>query len=269
MAYKNPKPKLFDDKPDISVQPVKNNKEKGSTYQEHEPVYFAFLDVLGFSKTFEDNREKPSSKFAYKYRDTFQYYASLMSSLERFKEQNLLGTGQTSDSLYFYTDRIDLLLLLIKIFTRFNLYAMSQDVFFRGGISKGKLFIEQPHHFYGDCVIKSYLLEDKIAQLPRVMVDQATYDDLIKSGGAENLIAHEKERHYIKPFIFIPNQDMVEVYPDVENELIDFCKKEWADIGKHIKNGIRQFEFDNNNYAKYCFLKREYDSFDTSSFPDK
>ena len=261
MAFQNPKPVLFDqvvDKPPLIIK--SETPQETSTYQEYDNVYFAFIDVLGFSKTFEDNRENPTSEFAQKFRKTFQYYAKLMGQFELMKAQNLLSTGQTSDSLYFYTDRRDYLLAFIKVFNHFNLYAMSQNVFFRGGISKGKLFIEQPHHYYGDCVIKSYLLESKIAKLPRVMIDQATYEDLCTIENMDELIEqnNDRTRFHIKPFLYKSTQEICSDFPYLKNVLLDFSPEDWKKIGFNIDEGIKQFEFDEGNFLKYCFLKKEY-----------
>lgn len=268
MAFQNPKPVLYDQVVENTPLIIENEESSQvSTYQEYDNVYFAFIDVLGFSKTFEDNRENPSSEFAQKFRKTFQYYAKLMDQFESMSPQNLLSTGQTSDSLYFYTDRPDFLLDFIKVFNHFSLYAMSQNVFFRGGISKGKLFIELPHHYYGDCVIKSYLLESKIAKLPRVMIDQATYEDLCKIESMDDLIEPDKDktRFHIKPFVYRPAQVMCSDFPYLKNVLLDFSAEDWTRIGTYIDKGLEQFEFDERNYPKYCFLKKEYGN--TKNYP--
>lgn len=261
MVFQNPKPVLFDQVvDDTTLITPSDTSQDTSTYQEYADVYFAFIDVLGFSKTFEDNRENPTTEFAQKFRKTFEYYTRLMGEMQSMNTQNLLGTGQTSDSLYFYTNRPDFLLDFIKVFNHYSLFAMSQNIFFRGGISKGKLFVEKPHHYYGDCVIKSYLLESKIAKLPRVMIDQATYDDLCKIENMDSLIVSDikQDRFYIKPFIYRTSQAICSDYPCLKNVLLDLSAEDWIRIGVHIDKGIEQFEFDEKNYPKYCFLKKEY-----------
>lgn len=262
MAFQNPKPKLFDQVVDNEPASIQNEAlQESSVYEEHKGVYFVFIDVLGFSKTFEDNSENPSNEFASKFKKTFQYYAELMNAFQSANNQNLLSTGQTSDSLYFYTDRPDFLLDFIKIFNHFNLYAMSQNVFFRGGISKGSLFIEQPHHYYGDCVIKSYLLESKIAKSPRVMIDQATYKALCEIEDMQSFIECDKDktRFHLKPFAYVPTQTLINKLPSLKNVLKNLSDADWQQIGNHIQHGIEQFEFDEKNYPKYCFLKKEFD----------
>lgn len=49
MAYKNPIPK-FNDSSETSIDVIE------ADYTEIKQVYFAFIDVLGFKKTFDDIR---------------------------------------------------------------------------------------------------------------------------------------------------------------------------------------------------------------------
>ena len=168
MAYKNPLIKL----PDESI----NTKKSGLSsklpdiieYRELNPTYFMFIDVLGFKDTFETSENEVKK--------VFEYFAKLinqMKCLDQHSDQ--CYAGQTSDSLYFYTDKLDYLVCFVNIFLHFNIYAMSQDIYFRGGISKGKLYVNKPFQFYGNCVINSFKLESDIAKLPRIAVDKSTY----------------------------------------------------------------------------------------------
>ena len=47
-----------------------DSKEETSTdYHMYENVYFAFIDVLGFKQTFDENREDSAKEFADGYKD--------------------------------------------------------------------------------------------------------------------------------------------------------------------------------------------------------
>ena len=148
MAYSNPIPDLEDE---IDVLRIDNEYD----YMQMDEVYFAFIDVLGFKQTFDDIKISREPEIANKYRDVFNYYFALMNAAKFLKNGETTGcyAGQTSDSLYFYTERPDYLMQFIKIFAHFSLYAMSQNVFFRGGIAKGSLYKKAKYQFYGDSVI--------------------------------------------------------------------------------------------------------------------
>jgi hypothetical protein len=257
MAYQNPKPILHDEQQNNQIP----QKTLVAEYTQIKDIYFAFIDVLGFKQTFDENRENPDTEFASAFNKAFQYFTRLMNSAYYAESlSNQWNSGQTSDSLYFYTKRIDFLAAFIKIYSHFCLYAMSQNVFLRGGIAKGSIFVSKPHQFYGDSVIKAYLLESSIAKVPQIVVDQCTYDDLIKEESAlDLLIAQEPpKRNYIKPFAYVAESELQILINTSATEFYSIGEEEWLYIQKNIQKNMERFEFDDKNYQKYAFLQSEY-----------
>lgn len=254
MAYVNPEPSLDDDIVEINEEPV-------SDYTRMDEVYFAFIDVLGFKKTFDDIRISKEEDVADKYRDVFNYYFELMNEAKFMErgESTRCYAGQTSDSLYFYTDRSDFLVEFMRIFSHFNLYAMSKNVFFRGGIAKGNLYKKEKHQFYGNSVIYAYLMESVISKYPIIVVDEKTNEDMKKIPKYESMIDCEKGRYYIKPFKYL--------YEDVTLDIMHPIKRE-IDVDKikyNIETNRSLFEYDAKNYEKYVFLKKQLDDCDNSN----
>ena len=245
MAYSNPIPELEDR---FTLEP-----EYESDYTQIKEVYFAFIDVLGFKKTFDDIKISKEKNIAEKYRDVFNYYFSLMNAANFMEKGMDTGcyAGQTSDSLFFYTDRTDYLLQFIKIFSHFNLYAMSKNVFFRGGIAKGSLYKKEKYQFYGDSVIGAYLLEEKISMYPIVTIDEKTHQDLQAMSGYLSFVESgaNQDRHYIKPFALLNSPFTLDL--DEGFIIKDIDKMQ---IEKNILENKSAFEFDAENYAKYIFL---------------
>lgn len=252
MAYKNPTPILHDEQSDRLI--VQENL--AAEYTPYKNVYFSFIDVLGFKQTFDDNKE--NIEFASSFKDAFQYFSLLMNST-RFPKSDW-NSGQTSDSLYFYTDRIDYLAAFIKIYSHFSLYAMSQDVFFRGGIAKGGLFVDKPHQFYGDSVIKAYLLESSIAKFPRIVIDQSTVSDLIKENNISDFLICEDppKRSYVRPFTYMSRNELQTIVNIPAEKLFSIDEEKWLIIEEKIQKNMERFEFDDKNYLKYAFLQSEY-----------
>lgn len=248
--YKNPIPDVEDER---EVEEVKGD-EVANDYKESKSVYFAFIDILGFKKAFDDNRGKEAAEFSAKFRDVFNYFFELMNAAN-FMKGNECYAGQTSDSLYFYTTRSDLLLEFLKIFSHFNLYAMSQDVFFRGGVAKGNLFIKEKHQFYGESVIYAYLLESVIAKNPVIYIDADTYLELKKYDGYDALFTEKSERYYIKPFAGFGID--VRMYID-RYSAINIRETPKDLIQKNIMQNKRNFEYDARNFGKYVFLIDEF-----------
>lgn len=225
----------------------------GKEYRKLDPTYFVFVDVLGFKETF---RKDTSSNI----KDVFEYFNSLMEQMRCLnQEQEKCCAGQTSDSLYFYTTELSYLICFINIFLHFNLYAMSKNVFFRGGIAKGTLYVNKPYQFYGDCVINSFLLEDKIAQYPRLAIDKATMKDL----GNKNLLWKfedvKSERNFLIPFSEVITED-ISVYLGTPNAV--FQKNDDSlikRVRKNIVDNQAKSEFDDKTYQKYSYLLKECD----------
>lgn len=248
MAYENPIPDLKDDI-------LRFDEETESDYTRMNEVYFAFIDVLGFKKTFDDIRISEKEAKADKYKDVFNYYFKLMSEANFMKSRYGINcyAGQTSDSLYFYTDRVDFLIEFIRIFSHFNLYAMSRDVFFRGGIAKGNLYKKEKYQFYGDSVIYAYLMESVISKYPIIVVDEKTNEDIKNEfeSGYKSMVDCKNERYYIKPFYLLNQNVILDLTNHIEKEInVEMIKD-------NIENNRKLFEYDVKNYEKYVFLKTE------------
>ncbi|MCH5271156.1 MAG: hypothetical protein J1E83_10460 [Lachnospiraceae bacterium] len=247
--YQNPIPNVEND---AKIENVKN-VEFADDYSECKVVYFAFLDILGFKKAFDDNRQKNDSEFAEKFRDVFNYFFELMNA-SNFMKDNDSYAGQTSDSLYFYTTRSDMLLEFLHVFSHFNLYAMSKNVFFRGGVAKGSLFIKEKYQFYGESVIYAYLLENVIARNPVIYIDENTYNELKEYSGIDALIKEKGERYYIRPFAGLSVE--MKMYLN-DYSTINIREISLDVIQNNIEYNKRLFEYDAKNFEKYVFLINE------------
>ena len=260
MAYTNPIPSL----PSDDVGNTSSNRSVLiENYDFYKSVYFAYIDVLGFKQAFDDNRKDPQKQFAEAYKDVFKYYGQLLRNAN-IVQAGFSTAGQTSDSLYYYTDRIDFIAEFIKIYLHFSLYAMSKDVFFRGGIANGCLFVDSPYQFYGDCVIKAYLLEEKISRFPRIALDYKTYHDLQEIDDVREMLVSEKNtgRFYLNPFFHVNESELISI-TNLDSSQIQPIEK--AAILHNIESGRTRFEFDDNNYQKYQYLFVNFKDFDESS----
>lgn len=262
MAYSNPVPNFDDEFEDLIDKSGNSKTENESDYVQMSEVYFAFIDVLGFKKTFDDIKISKEKDIADKYRDVFNYYFSLMNASKLMEAGKSTGcyAGQTSDSLYFYTERPDYLMQFIKIFSHFSLYAMSQNVFFRGGIAKGSLYKKEMYQFYGDSVIGAYLIESNISKNPIIMIDEKTDSDMRKVPGYEDMVDLYKNRHYIKPFKLLNKETPLDI--DEKFILKEIDSKQ---IETNIRNNKDAFEYDASNFSKYVFLLEELEKSNSSN----
>lgn len=225
----------------------------GKEYIKLDPTYFVFIDVLGFKETFHKDMST-------NIKDVFEYFNSLMEQMRCLnQEPDKCYAGQTSDSLYFYTTELNYLIWFINVFLHFNLYAMSKGVFFRGGIAKGTLYVNKPYQFYGDCVINSFLLEEQIAQYPRIAIDKATMKDLGKKNTLWKFEEVKSERNFLIPFSEVIEED-ISVYLGTPNAIFqkndeNVIKK----VRKIIAENQAKSEFNDKLYQKYSYLLKECD----------
>lgn len=242
MPYKNPVVSLLNDQ---HKKQSHSDTTLGKKYETINAAYFAFIDVLGFKETYSKN-----SNFS----KVFEYFTSLVDSMHCINNpDNKCYAGQTSDSLYFYTDKLVHLIEFINVFLHFNIYAMSQNVFFRGGIAKGELKYNRPHQFFGDCIIKAYLLEENISKYPRITIDNNTFDDL-KKYTPEWTFDKDPHRHFLNPFSTVIFKEISQYFssptPPLHTIDINLIKKARIQINKNIK----LYEINSATFEKYWYL---------------
>ena len=185
----------------------------------------------------------------------FEYFNSLVDEMRCLKEDpDNCYAGQTSDSLYFYTNQLTYLTEFINVFLHFNLYSMSKNVFFRGGIARGKLQYNRPYQFFGDCVINSYLLEESISKYPRITIDRKTIDDFKKIGFPDWEFDADKHRHYLNPFSKIVMNDISQYLISPSTKLQEIDVELIKKIRKSINDNINNSEFSDSVYEKYWYL---------------
>ena len=247
---------------DSDKQLLENNDENGEEYSivgdynEIENVYFAFIDVLGFSKIFGAGAKDKDRKktLAEGYKDIFNYFFSLIGSSQALRLTANTCAGQTSDSLYFYTDRTDMMIEFIKIYSHFSLYAMSKNIFFRGGIAKGCLFKNAPYQFFGDSIIKAYSLESEISKNPIITVDSSACIGLSEEPIFGKMKKEDEinQRCYIDPFYGWGSEMDIHLEEGFKCKTIDYSA-----IERIIDENLIRFEYDEKNYQKYLFLKKK------------
>lgn len=241
--YKNPLIQL-PTKNDENGKKKEKTSNIGKEYHKIENTYFVFIDMLGFKATFNKNQKNV--------KEVFEYFNALIEQLTFLKYENCYA-GQTSDSLYFYTNNVNYLVCFIRVFLHFNAYAMSKNIFFRGGISKGTLFVSKPYQYYGDCVINSYLLESTISSYPRFSIDEKTMKDTEEFLNREKF-DHELKRFFLNPFSPSIMDDISECLNTSDLSIATIDINTIKIIEKNLKKNLKDNEFADKNYKKYLYL---------------
>ena len=149
--------------------------------------YVAFLDILGF-KNLVNGPESTCQSILEIYRD-FEDMQKVYWG-ENYGETQDVKIKVMSDSicLYIEADKPNALFSLISFCAAFQLDLMTipQHIFVRGAITLGDMFIENDIVF-GPGLTQAYLLEEKNAKVPRIIMLKKTLEQGKKQ--ADNEVA--------------------------------------------------------------------------------
>lgn len=145
-----------------------------------------FLDILGYSNLLSEckNSQEENSYLSKVH--------SIMSTLSRYIEKRHTTIDQNTDNLHLsrfksllfsdnilffapYNNEIDmgnLYMNLLYGLSEFLVQYTKEDIFFRGGITKGNMYYDEKLHFvFGSGLVKAHCLENEIAKYPRIVID--------------------------------------------------------------------------------------------------
>lgn len=106
MAYSNPKPEILDNLVDTNT-----NNQEFVDYTKMKEVYFAFIDVLGFKKTFDDMKLTRNTKEAENFKDVFNYYFDIMNAAKFFDKKIVMLVMQDKRQIvYIFIQNVQIIL---------------------------------------------------------------------------------------------------------------------------------------------------------------
>ena len=140
-------------------------------------AYIAFIDILGFKKIVEQSScSNIYSIFATKFRSQLST-AHLEGNL--VFDYKLVQMKVMSDSICFFVDAkvSNSLMGLVStcLFFQKQLLEMDTPILTRGAIVRGDIFVEDDIVF-GPGFVKAYLLEEKNAKTPRIIMTKEVID---------------------------------------------------------------------------------------------
>lgn len=232
-----------------------------------------FLDVLGFQenlKVFEEEAinnvknnpesfELPVSQKANEFIDTFK---SVVSVLDEIDFKYYLFSDNICISVDYVENKdflIEILFTISELFYRF----LQKGYFLRGGIDIGK-FIDDEQIAVGVPLANAYLLENKVAVFPRIVIsenykkklDEYAKDELISPGNIQimrYLIKQSCEISYLNVFYgALVIEDKLQYFNNIKNA---------------IEENLTANLFKEQVYNKYKWLAEEFNKF-LSSYPE-
>lgn len=151
---------------------------------EYRDYYIAFIDILGFKKLI---REKSCDEICSIY-DSIRQFRTLHREDKKDKETLSIPIVPKEDvhirimsdsvCIYIPSDLKDSLFLLAFMCADFQhrMLELKPPILLRGAITKGKLFFNGDIIF-GPGFVDAYLMEEKNASVPRIIINKAIIDE--------------------------------------------------------------------------------------------
>lgn len=161
-----------------------------------EKYIVAYLDLLGITSKIRsiEHQELAMNKLHNLY--TFSMRLTEEIQIEEFKEikfkifsDNIIIAKKVSKESEQAVKDIRSLLMCAG---HFQELAASDRVgwMLRGGITIGNLFIDDTM-LWGDALVKSYLLEDKVANYPRVIIDDIVVNEIVRNQNLSDYVRQD------------------------------------------------------------------------------
>lgn len=156
---------------------------------DYSDYYVAFLDVLGFKNLV--NSKKPEDK--QKINDYFNLIKEITDDLKKIQSKKDIGAIIISDSVILsvpigidQSEKIHNLRELCIAIQKIQFKLAEKNIWLRGAISSGEAyFSSQDSQVIGPAYINAYLLEERLAIHPRVILDNKIITDLNLSSAQE------------------------------------------------------------------------------------
>ena len=210
--------------------------------------YVAFLDILGF-KNLISGSESTCQSILNIYKEFGTIHDELYSDIPEGLQNVNIKIMSDSICVYIEADKPNALWSLILYCTGFQYSSliMPQHILMRGGIVLGDMFIENDIAF-GPALTQAYLLEEKNAKVPRIIMLKETLDygrsqtDKIKAELMKKFTFRDDDAFYTLNYflLFRPN----------------FSEQDILDQVKTVVSGYLNTTIDESVRQKYLYVEK-------------
>lgn len=163
--------------------------------EKYENCYIAFLDLLGFKELVKTQTCEQILKIFDEIKSQYMITCDCDKEKKPLIDPEEIHFKIMSDSICFYvssqiTNSLPVLISLCAYF-QVRLWRLEHPILVRGGIVKGDIYANDDIMF-GTGLTNAYLLEEKNAKVPRIIITKET---------ADTCIANEPEKFYMQRFL--------------------------------------------------------------------
>ncbi len=216
--------------------------------KEYENCYIAFLDLLGFKELVKTQTCEQILKIFDEIKSQYMITCDCDKEKKPLVDPEEIHFKIMSDSICFYvsskiTNSLPVLISLCAYF-QVRLWRLEHPILVRGGIVKGDIYTNDDIMF-GTGLTNAYLLEEKNAKVPRIIITKET---------ADTCISNEPEKLYMQTlllkdfdgFYCVDSFVMFYVWGQKDESYIKFCN--------HIQH-ILDSTTDESIRNKYLYLE--------------
>lgn len=217
---------------------------------EYKKYYVAFLDILGFKNLIIKN----DCEYIRNIFDNFKKSNVLIKDDDNKTikfNNNDVHLKIMSDSIIFYVDasipNACLGLLCHCAAFQADLLTCSTPELIRGGISYGDFYIEEEKDIiFGPALTQAYLLEEKSAKYPRIIVNKSTLD--ISEQDYKHIVFRDDDAFYSVNFYA-----MLKLLEQANKSIIT---RIYTEIEKHLDSTV-----DSSIREKYLYMEKKMKQF--------
>jgi Neuraminidase (sialidase) len=148
----------------------------------YEKSYVAFLDVLGFKQLVYSKKQEDKEKIEL----YLKTVSEVLNGFKRIPSKKIIGSIVISDSIILTvpfgdnkTEQIFNLRQLCIAILSLQRKLLVRDIWIRGAISYGDTYFDNVNNqIVGSAYVDAYLLEEKMAKYPRVILDNRIIKEL-------------------------------------------------------------------------------------------
>ena len=214
---------------------------------QYKKYYVAFLDILGF-KNLINNPETTCQSILKMYKEFGVMHKTFFNGKRQDIQEVTMKVMSDSICLFIEADKPNAFYSLILFCTAFqcDLLMLPQPIFVRGGIALGDMFVENDIIF-GSALTQAYLLEEKNAKVPRIIILKETLEYGKKQGDADGakdldiLTFRDDDAFYTLNYLYF-------LYLEGNNEIKDKIKD--------VISGYLDTKVDESIRQKYLYIDK-------------
>jgi hypothetical protein len=219
---------------------------------EYQRNYIAFLDILGFKEMLKSRTCTQIVQIFDEIKT--QYFIKCMDNQKPLVEISDIHQKIMSDSICFYisTDVLNALPVLIGLcsYLQVRLWRAEYPILVRGGIVEGDLY-SNGDILFGTGLTEAYLLEEKNAKVPRIIMTKQTVTRASIDDSAKGLVQGHLLTDY-DGFYFINSFPMLSAWGSKDGSYARFCT--------HVQNTLDSTT-DDSIRSKYLYLASKLQQF--------